>query len=672
MKIQHYLPENTASGQSDNNDRAKSVKFKGLGMGIYNFLGSTQQGIQNSGYIASFLIQDGLGMTLPRVGRAYLRDREVTGEFNHHEGREVLLREGLTGPFMMSVAPIMLFLAAKFGKTNTINSQLIKRYGKTFKELISNPKFDKALLKDKTKLDDLYRRDNIEKILTNTLGKEHYGKEDVSYILEQIKKYENPPKNPDVKTRLPFNKKSKYRRLCIENIDERINNLRYKSSSELNLLEKVKMDEGKDAKNFATRDVIDGLIKFSDDVIKNNKHLENFDATATENFISTAIAKRFITTITTIAATLGGLSVIPKIYAKSDISPGARTAMKLKAAKQDNSDGSQSVSETKQNAPAFGKSDSINNDETENPKNSEASFKGKGGNSGKSILSKFGDFLRKHLGDKFSSHFEYDGINFTNTLMMCLSVFGLLLPRGFRAYNRAQVDETGKKDPTEIYEILLRDLTSSLSVIFAVPMLTRAFITSYENKKGFVLMDKDRSKKEFSQFLDLINPYSKTHVFTNKELKALYFGVDSKEKMLNFCKYIDKNNGDLQKIFAHSNDVSAVFNDQTLNLKDIEKLPKAEKNRKIIELFENSKLPKAELDSKIKKLMQGAEGLPKKSKLLALAKGLNSAPALLATFVISPILLGWIIPGITYANTRRIHEKREKGIEQTKKAQELS
>lgn len=49
--------------------------------------------------------------------------------------------------------------------------------------------------------------------------------------------------------------------------------------------------------------------------------------------------------------------------------------------------------------------------------------------------------------------------------MAGLSVFGLLAPRGLRAYSRAQVDEDGKKDLTELWEIVLRDLTSSLAVV---------------------------------------------------------------------------------------------------------------------------------------------------------------------------------------------------------------
>ena len=54
--------------------------------------------------------------------------------------------------------------------------------------------------------------------------------------------------------------------------------------------------------------------------------------------------------------------------------------------------------------------------------------------------------------------------------------------------------------------------------------------------------------------------------------------------------------------------------------------------------------------------MKGTLG-DKKNGILKHAKGLNSIPAFLVTFLISPYLLGWFIPRLTYANTRRLHEK---------------
>ncbi len=47
--------------------------------------------------------------------------------------------------------------------------------------------------------------------------------------------------------------------------------------------------------------------------------------------------------------------------------------------------------------------------------------------------------------------------------------------------------------------------------------------------------------------------------------------------MLNFCKYIDKNNGDLHKIISKSENINEVFKESSLNWSDLEKLDKKRK-----------------------------------------------------------------------------------------------
>jgi hypothetical protein len=302
----------------------------------------------------------------------------------------------------------------------------------------------------------------------------------------------------------------------------------------------------------------------------------------------------------------------------------------------------------------------INSDENTQAQEQQAgsvTFKGKGSDS--SALGKFGKFISKHTNEKFSSELEYNGHNFTNTLMAGLSLFGLLLPRGLKAYNRAQVDDSGKRDWTEVYEILIRDVSSSMAVVFAVPMLTRACVSSYESKSGFVLMHKNRNMSKTKKLLDIINPYSGSHVLTNSEIASLYNAVDTKEKMVNFCKYIDKNNGDLQKILSKSDYLDEVFENASFeSVINTNSLTKNEKNKNIIEFFEKFGNDKAS-NNKIMKLMKGV-GTKKSNKIASFARGLNSIPAALATFAISPALLGWFIPRLTYANTRRLHAKAEK------------
>ncbi len=615
MKIQKCSIENSNRQNNAAPRVQQTPSFKAAGYaGALNAAGGMMQWIENQGFLASFLIQDALGMTAPRVGAGFLRDKEVTGQYNMQEGFEVLGREGLTGPCMMAVAPIMLGIAAKFGKTTAVNSQLIKRFGNSLKNIIAKPEFDKALLKDKDQFKEIFYKTNIQEMLSNTLGKENVSDELVTTILNEIKAFEANPKT----------KKEGMARIA-----EKINNAKYSTGTDLELLDKLKIANGEKVGTYSIKDSIDAMIKYSNDAISLNKNLDKLDEAAAEDFKNSSIAKRMITNVSTMAATLGVLAVLPKLYIRSSVAPGARTAMQMKESKD--------------------------NKETQG----EISFKGK-----ESGLGKLGKAISKlQKNERVASELEYDGHNFTHSLMAGLSLFGLLLPRGLKAYNRAQVDDNGKKDMTEIYEILIRDVSSSLAVVFAVPMLTRAFVSSYEDSSGFVLMNKDREMSKSKKILDILNPYSSSHVMTNSEISSLYNGVDSTEKMLNFCKYIDKNNGDLHKIISKSDNVEEVFKDSSLNLSELEKLGKKEKNKKIIEFFENFEKTE-EGNNKIAKLMKGniiKKGNKTKqvNRVASFARGLNSIPAVIATAVISPVILGWIIPRLTYANTRRLHAKAE-------------
>ena len=103
-----------------------------------------------------------------------------------------------------------------------------------------------------------------------------------------------------------------------------------------------------------------------------------------------------------------------------------------------------------------------------------------------------------------------------------------------------------------------------------------------------------------------------------------------------------------------------------MSLDSLKTLSKKEKNKKVIEFFE--KFNHSNADEMITKLMKGTGSL-KSNKIAAFARGLNSVPGLLTTFLISPYLLGWIIPRLTYKNTRRIHEKqdRERALQEQQK-----
>ena len=102
---------------SFNNKSNNSQSFGSMGMAMLGMSSAIMQWIESKGYLVSFLIQDGLGMTAPRVWTGFHRDKEITGEYNIQEGLEVLGREGITGPYLMAVAPAVLAVSGKFCKS---------------------------------------------------------------------------------------------------------------------------------------------------------------------------------------------------------------------------------------------------------------------------------------------------------------------------------------------------------------------------------------------------------------------------------------------------------------------------------------------------------------------------------------------------------------------------
>ena len=285
--------------------------------------------------------------------------------------------------------------------------------------------------------------------------------------------------------------------------------------------------------------------------------------------------------------------------------------------------------------------------------NSAPAFKGRGINN-EGIFSKFGKFLTKRVPEKAQELLEYTGYNFSKTTFAGLSIFGLLVPRGKRAWDRAQIDENGKRDLTELHEIILRDTVSSLSVVFAVPCLTKLIVSLYEDKTGFILTNRASDGKNFfKKALDILWPCSNLEVLSVADLDSIYGNIDSKTKLLNFSKFVNEKGGDLEKILSKSENASLMFNEKSFTLNSIKHLSKEEKNKKIISEFE--KLNNA--DELISKLMKGTGEL-KNNRIAKMARGLNSIPGVLSTVLISPIILGILIPKLTYHNTRRTHAKR--------------
>ena len=595
---------------------AYNPSFKSIGMSSVLDLSSfMMQWIESKGYLVSFLIQDGLGMTAPRVWTGFHRDKEITGEYNVQEGLEVLGREGITGPYIIGVAPAILALTGKFCKSTNTNTRLIKRLGANLKEMISRPEFDKSIKNDAQKFKNEFYKYNLSKIYKDTVPNDTKSEETINYLVAEFEKYNSKDK--------------KASKEALNNIVEKINNKMVENSDSLYSINKVYVGTDSTKTAFSSGEVIRALKDFGEDAIANNSAASSIDASAVDNIKNNFAAKRLLTNIANIVVTLGGLTILPKHYAPSDVAPGAKTKAHLQ-----HKDGNN------------------NTKDASNP-----SFKGKGINTD-GFFAKFGKLITKYTPEKLHELLEYTGYNFSKTTFALLATLGLLLPRGKRAWDRAQIDENGKRDMTEINEILLRDTVSSLSVVFAVPLLTKMMVRSYEDKLGFILTNRaSDGKNAFRRAMDVINPYSDLEVLSVADLDAIYGNIDSKAKLLNFSKFVNSKGGDLEKIISKSENSNVMFNDKTFTLESIKNLSKAEKNKKIIELFERIDEADPHVKEGISKLMKGSGNI-KHNKIAKMARGLNSLPGFISTVFISPVLLGILIPMLTYHNTRKANAKK--------------
>lgn len=586
------------------NKNKKNPSFKSM-MPILGAAGSIMQWIESKGYFVSFLIQDGLGMTTPRVWTGFHRDKEITGKYNKQEGFEVLGREGLSGPYIVGVAPVVLALSGKFCKSTNTNTRLIKRFGESLKSMVKNPGFDNSIKQDKNKFKQAFYKYNLEAIYKNSVPNDTNANETLDILLKEFSIFDSGDK--------------KAKEAALNNITETINSKIQETSSNLYNINKLYVGNSDTKQAFGMKETLLALKDFADDAIKNNSNSASIDEKAAENIKNNFATKRLGVNVANIAITLTGLSYLPKLYAKSDVSPGAAALEQAKKQQQNTQ--------------------------------SDVSFKSKGINND-GILAKIGKFITKHTPEKMQELLEYTGYNFSKTTFALLATLGLLLPRGKRAWDRAQIDENGKRDMTEINEILLRDTVSSLSVVFAVPMLTKMIVKSYEDKVGFVLTNRaSDGKSGFKKFLDIINPYSDLEVLSVADLDSIYGNIDSKKKFKIFAEFVDKKGGDLEKIISKSDNANLAFNEKNFSLGSIKNLSRNEKNKKITELFDSLS------DETIKKIMKGSDEI-KHNKIAKMARGLNSLPGFISTVVISPILLGALIPMLTYHNTRKANAKK--------------
>lgn len=633
VSINNNRVKNTNNKQQNQNN----PKFKGLGSMVMNGAGWAMNSIENGGFVASFLIQDTLGMTVPRTREGLYRDRDKKNtkfkDMNFKEAGEVFIREFLSGPLMM-FTPFVVFALTKkmLGKSTFTNTGLLKKMGKNFTEVVKNKHADTTT---KGLKENFYRK-SIKDMVLGTTPKANEQKTNnvVNTIYGHVEKLDELEAN--VKNAKGLSLKDKFLNIFRKKADKVVsekqeiknqiadtkskiinafNNFHTENSNDLQYANRIKL--GNDT--YGSDETITAMRGYASDILK-GKNAENITEQTAERFEKASMAKRIFSTVAASLATIGSTSIVPSLYAiLNPVPPGALDESCNNPTHKHDEKVAQTTAQPQQAQQAQNKQGNVQ-------------FKG--------------NILRQ---------LQFDGNQLTPVLMTALAGGGLIAPRLNTAVKRAPIDkDTGKKDLIEVPEILTRDVTSTAAVTFGVPILTKAMVNMYEKSTGFVLTNGSHKKESvFKKVLDTINPLSSVGPYSNSDVKEIYGNVDNKAKLTNFAQFIDKNDGNLFKVFKTLKNGKSSFAGTVADFDAISKLDNKSANAKIMEVIANNFD-----DKKAKTLMEAAKS-GKPNGMLKRARGLNSLPRFVNTLILVPSFLGIILPKIVYGITAKNRKKAE-------------
>lgn len=626
---------NNSVKNTNKNKNSQNPNFKGIGGALMNATGGVMNGIENGGFVASFLIQDTLGMTVPRTREGLYRDRDKKHtkfkDMNFKEAGEVFIREFLSGPLMMFTPFIVFALTKKYmGKSTFTNTGLLKKMGKNFTEVIKNKKTT-----DTAKgIKENFYRNTIKQMVEHTTP-EAAGKPQSSAIIDKI--YGHVTKLDELETqvktakgrklsdsfmnmfRKKANKVKSEKDLIKEQIAEHkngitegLNSFHTENSSNLGLVNKVKVEN----ETYGAAESIQAMRSYASDILQNGKAAD-LTEDAAKQFEKKAMGKRIFSTLAASVATIASTSIVPSLYAiLNPVPPGALD------------EGCHNPDHDHKPEPQAAQKQAAKQPDN---KKGQVPFKG-------NILKQM----------------QFDGNQLTPLLMTALAGGGLIVPRVHTAVKRAPQDKDGKKNLIEVPEILVRDIVSTTAVTFGVPVLTKAMVNTYEKSSGFVLSSKQKGQTStFKKILDTINPLSNAGPYSNKDIESIYGHIDNKAKLMNLAEFVNKEDGNLFKVFKTLKNGQESFAGTAADFGTISKLDNKSANAKIMEV-----ITEHFDDAKVKKLMEPAKP-GKLNGMLKRARGLNSLPRFVNTLVLVPAFLGIILPKIVYGITANNRKKME-------------
>lgn len=577
--------------------------------------------IDRGGFMASFILQDFLGMAGPRIGAGIYRNHDKTGQLNWDFAKKEGIREILSGPSAFLIPAAMLYgIKRVSGTANNVPVNYINGLGDTFAEFAKN---NKALLANPAQAKAAYYEEVFKNMLSASTNKALEGEElakTAKDFASRLIEAEKAPGKGFIKN-LKGTPVAGSSQDLKQGLLEDFVNLR-KRYLDFNA-DKVVAEYGvKGDKKIAAsfKSTLGYMNDYATDAIKTvGKKVASTKDVDIEEFVKTLSKRRtgsrFLSNISMFLAVVGFYTIIPKLYNKA--TKGRDPGLDGLGVQEDNA--------KKTANPTFA------NEKTNGDK---VAFTG----AIQKTMSGLGNtVLNNKTVNKLSNLVEFDGASMSMPAMLTL-LFGFCLPpRLIHAQSN-----------TDRKEILFRDVTSFLAILFGAKTITRVSSDVFAKESGLALNIKPASHNDniFKKIWHYVYPSGGVQVLDDARIKANYSNVAESglEKMFRF---VDKNGGNVGKMLNIDENIKAAATEILGEVPN-----KNMKLADIIKKFDSAKGSKA-YEKVINTLADSG------NKLVKAAKTRNSLFNFAATIFLVPSLMIWISKHCEKMTKKRIAEQKE-------------
>ena len=531
-----------------------SVSFTGAGAGFNPIVG-LMDFMEQGGYAASFIIQDGIGFIAPRVGKGLYRGSLVTDEngqpvldengkqkreLNWALARKEFLREIITGPSAFLIPCAMFYGIKKWGgAANNVKLNYINGFESPFTEFA---KTNAEIIKNGGELDraGFYKNvyaEVIERSINSKLPEaERIPAEKISETAEKMA--EKLMKVEDILANKELSKKAKKENIAAigESVDDMYMRLRksHLGGTVNELAVEFKDNKGK-IKGGSISELGSAMGDYFSDALRSVKALgDNISAETIEqevrNFTNRRMGTRVLTNLGIFSAVALFYTQIPKLYSIGQKGNPALKGTALNNANKKQEDTKGKVTQK----DAIGK---------------EVPFTG----ALSRPLQTIGEYaFSKPKIKNVSDIFEFNG-NVISGAAMPVLLYGFCIPpRLWKAYKA--------DDKYDFGEIMFRDMTSFTALLFGAKALARLFSDGFTKLTGLALNKKDfENRNIFQRVIDYLNPLDTHHsVLSSKQLVSKYTDIDQYKGGVNgFVQFIEESGGNIKKAFAQDKKVKA-------------------------------------------------------------------------------------------------------------------